>query len=63
MIFIYKGYKKCEHLKFMQCIFNSYRLLNMEGRSIIDKDLPQCCLLCPDGKIDEIIVPFHCALK
>lgn len=29
----------------------------------MEKDLPQCCLLSPDGKIEEVLVPFHCALK
>ena len=40
-----------------------YRLVYTSVGSLADKDQPQCCLLCPDGKIDEVIVPFHCALK
>lgn len=48
-----------------ECVLTTVdgRLLSVGPISYSDKDQPQCCLLCPDGKIDEVIVPFHCALK
>lgn len=39
------------------------RLLSLGTGLPIDKDIAQCCLVGPDGRIDEISVPFHCALK
>lgn len=35
----------------------------MGAVSMLDKESPQCYLICADGKIYDVIVPFQCALK
>lgn len=39
------------------------KLISTNAGSSIDNDQLQCCLLTPDGKLEEVVVPFHCALK
>ena len=46
---------------FFNCLLLFGRLLKLSLS--MEKDLPQCYLLSPDGNIEEVLVPFHCALK